>query len=168
MKKLLITSAILSTTLFSSCEKNGSDAELPESCKNIVTQSEITFPTAFTPNGDGKNDLSRAMGQDKDQWTNFEFTIYKLNGEIAFQSTDPNTSWDGRVNGTLSADPLYRVTIKFTHGAQNYDLCTYLYLLQNNGPCINLNGVDYNLLKFEDQYEPASGMFIFATAENFC
>jgi gliding motility-associated-like protein len=52
-------------------------------------------PSAFTPNGDGKNDVFRPMlfGNVK----KYVFTIYNRWGQIIFQTTDINKGWDGKV-----------------------------------------------------------------------
>jgi len=52
-------------------------------------------PSAFTPNGDGKNDVFRPMlfGNVK----KYVFTIYNRWGQIIFQTTDLNKGWDGKV-----------------------------------------------------------------------
>ena len=58
----------------------------------------IFFPSAFTPNHDGKNDGFGPIG------SLFSLTSYKLNvynrwGEPVFSSINPFEKWDGRVKG---------------------------------------------------------------------
>jgi gliding motility-associated-like protein len=57
----------------------------------------VYVPTAFTPNGDGKNDLFKALvfGPVKD----FKLTVYNRWGEIVFECSDPNKGWDGKIKG---------------------------------------------------------------------
>lgn len=50
-------------------------------------------PTAFTPNGDGKNDCFSVRHWGVVQ--NFKMTVYNRWGEIVFQSTDVSRCWDG-------------------------------------------------------------------------
>ncbi|MGZ3951078.1 MAG: T9SS type B sorting domain-containing protein [Flavisolibacter sp.] len=59
----------------------------------------IYVPTAFSPNGDGKNDLFHPLlfGNVK----KYSFTIYNRWGAAVFQSTELNRSWDGRIAGVL-------------------------------------------------------------------
>ncbi len=55
------------------------------------------MPTAFTPNGDGLNDLCRPVifgTLDK-----YEFTVYNRYGETVFHSKQPGKGWDGMVKG---------------------------------------------------------------------
>ncbi len=54
----------------------------------------VYIPTAFTPNGDGINDLFFVEGRDIDP-NNFLLQVFNRNGEIVFESTDPTLKWDG-------------------------------------------------------------------------
>jgi gliding motility-associated-like protein len=59
----------------------------------------LYVPTAFSPNGDGRNDLFRPLlfGNLK----HFQFTVYNRWGKIIFQSSDLQKGWNGKVNGIL-------------------------------------------------------------------
>jgi gliding motility-associated-like protein len=54
-------------------------------------------PTAFSPNGDRKNDDFKPLlfGVVK----TYQLTIYNRWGEIIFYSTDPFKGWGGKVGG---------------------------------------------------------------------
>jgi len=54
-------------------------------------------PTAFSPNGDGKNDRFRPLIFGN--ITLYELTIYNRWGQVVFQTKDPARGWDGLVNG---------------------------------------------------------------------
>ena len=57
----------------------------------------LEFPTAFTPNGDGKNDVFRPI---KHGYQNFRnFRIYNRFGQVVYVSSDNNIAWDGTFNG---------------------------------------------------------------------
>jgi gliding motility-associated-like protein len=62
------------------------------------TFSDIFVPNAFTPNGDGHNDLLRAVliGIKEFKY----FAVYNRYGQQIFYSTNPSLGWDGKVNGT--------------------------------------------------------------------
>ena len=62
-------------------------------------------PTAFTPNGDGKNDilLVRAGPHIKQ----ISFRVYNRWGMLVFETTDINKGWDGKVNGQEQAMETY-------------------------------------------------------------
>ena len=55
-------------------------------------------PSAFTPNGDGKNDvfLPEGIGIGRD---NFEFYVFNRWGELVFESYNPSVGWDGTYKG---------------------------------------------------------------------
>jgi gliding motility-associated-like protein len=77
-----------------------------------ATADDVTgLPTAFTPNGDGKNDVFviRAIGV-KD----FKMNIYNRWGEQVFSTTDINVGWDGNYKG--SPQPSEAYTYFFTLG----------------------------------------------------
>ena len=56
------------------------------------------FPTAFTPNNDGRNDLYRPIVRCK--INNYLIRIFNRWGECVFVSYDPQYAWDGTKNGT--------------------------------------------------------------------
>jgi gliding motility-associated-like protein len=62
----------------------------------------IKMPTAFTPNGDGKNDVLRAT--DADLAKAFKLNVYNRTGELIFTTQNPLQGWDGNYKGQ-PADP---------------------------------------------------------------
>jgi gliding motility-associated-like protein len=58
----------------------------------------IYVPTAFTPNGDGLNDVLRFSSVGVEQ---IRFEIFNRWGQRVFLSTDPANGWDGRVKGKI-------------------------------------------------------------------
>jgi gliding motility-associated-like protein len=54
------------------------------------------MPTAFSPNGDGLNDVLQIKGKFIGA---FVFTIVDRNGQEVFRGTDRTQTWDGRING---------------------------------------------------------------------
>lgn len=79
-------------------------AGLPEpsysNVAEVLRPVKLILPTAFTPNGDGLNDVLELKGRFLDR---FRFTIIDRNGQTVFQTTDRTRSWDGRIKG---ADPV--------------------------------------------------------------
>lgn len=66
----------------------------------LVTIDEdlhIGLPTAFTPNGDGSNDVLYVRGQMAIE--SLSFTIYNRYGQEVFHTTDKMEGWDGTHNG---------------------------------------------------------------------
>jgi gliding motility-associated-like protein len=79
-------------------------AKAPGGCsaENSVTISvsggpAIYVPNAFSPNGDGRNDVLKPIpvGIRTFQY----FVIYSRSGQIMFYSTNPQKGWDGRTAG---------------------------------------------------------------------
>ncbi|MBL7743496.1 MAG: gliding motility-associated C-terminal domain-containing protein [Chitinophagaceae bacterium] len=58
----------------------------------------IYFPSAFTPNGDGRNDSFGPLGS-VSVLSNYSFYIYNRWGERVFYSTNPFQKWDGVFRG---------------------------------------------------------------------
>ena len=65
----------------------------------------IWIPSAFTPNGDNRNDIFRVMGNITSK--EFSLQIYNRWGELIFESNDVEIGWDGTYKGTLVQDDIY-------------------------------------------------------------
>lgn len=68
---------------------------------NIIPPPAIFVPTAFTPDGDGKNEILQLV-TNKISTLNY-FQIYNRWGEVVFFSNQLEQGWDGRFKG---ADPV--------------------------------------------------------------
>ncbi|HRN56195.1 MAG TPA: gliding motility-associated C-terminal domain-containing protein, partial [Agriterribacter sp.] len=66
---------------------------------------EFYVPGAFTPNGDGKNDVFRftAAGMTAIHY----FKIFNRYGQLVYSSTDPSLGWDGNCNGKPQTTDTY-------------------------------------------------------------
>ncbi|MDB5123994.1 MAG: type sorting protein [Mucilaginibacter sp.] len=64
----------------------------------------IYVPNAFTPNGDGINDLVRVHSE---SIKSFRFFVYDQWGELLFTSTDQQKGWDGTYKGTNEPAGVY-------------------------------------------------------------
>ena len=88
------------------------------------TGGEVNIPGAFTPNGDGKNDVFFIMGG-KDVQSVRQLSIYSRYGSPVFESSnalpnDPSLGWDGNIHGK-QAEPgtyVYMALINFSGGRQ--------------------------------------------------
>lgn len=67
------------------------DTSMVYDCSN-----DIYFPTAFTPNGDGLNDLFHPVGPALSQ---FSLTIFDRWGQQVFSTSNTEAGWDGTFNG---------------------------------------------------------------------
>ncbi len=70
----------------------------------VEAPNDIYIPSAFTPNGDGKNDILKPyIGR---QFTFQDFSIYNRWGQRIFLSQD-NHGWNGTFNRQLQSDDVY-------------------------------------------------------------
>jgi gliding motility-associated-like protein len=79
---------------------NGSVDITVEPCAN-----QIFVPTAFTPNGDFKNEVLKAKAFFP--ITDFVFRIYNRLGQMIFLSTDINKGWNGEINNKKAPNAVY-------------------------------------------------------------
>lgn len=69
----------------------------------------IFIPNAFTPNGDGNNDLFKIYGT---AIKSMRLKIYNQWGELIFTSTDLAIGWDGNSKGNKSPASVYHFTLE--------------------------------------------------------
>jgi gliding motility-associated-like protein len=62
----------------------------------IFKELKLTMPNAFTPNGDGKNDIFRPLGVGI---KSLSFRIYSRWGALLFSTTTLGQGWDGTYQG---------------------------------------------------------------------
>jgi gliding motility-associated-like protein len=63
----------------------------------VYAGPEIYVPNAFSPNGDGHNDVLKVIPVGISQF--MYFAVYNRYGQMVFSTTDPSKGWDGTVNG---------------------------------------------------------------------
>lgn len=74
----------------------------------------IFFPSVFSPNSDGRNDIARMVG-DISSLSNYELHIFNRWGEEVYNNNDIHTGWDGQYKGQPSAQGTYNYYIKFKY-----------------------------------------------------
>ncbi|MEZ5017118.1 MAG: gliding motility-associated C-terminal domain-containing protein [Flavipsychrobacter sp.] len=79
-----------------------------------VRNCRLFFPDAFTPNGDGKNDIARFLG-DLAYVTEYELHIFNRWGEEVFASNDIKAGWDGTHKGEPAVVDTYYYYIKYKY-----------------------------------------------------
>ncbi|MBW8686910.1 T9SS type B sorting domain-containing protein [Chitinophaga rhizophila] len=72
----------------------------------------VYVPTAFSPNGDGMNDIFRVKLQD--DVTAYYIAVYGRWGELVYESRDPYAVWDGRFKETPLPAGTYVWTVTYT------------------------------------------------------
>ncbi len=104
------------------------EVEDDKRCKSSVTRrvasiSRISAPTAFSPNGDGRNDYySVSIEEDL---VSFKFEVFDRWGQLIYSTNDQYFTWDGR------------------QGSSELPMSTYVYRLQgktNAGEAIDKFG----------------------------
>ncbi|SOD91783.1 T9SS type B sorting domain-containing protein [Spirosoma fluviale] len=72
-------------------------------------EAKILMPDAFTPNGDGMNDVLKAFGTYIDK---FMMTVYNRWGEVVYSTTSRSEGWDGNNNGQQAPPGQYMYRIE--------------------------------------------------------
>lgn len=71
------------------------------------------IPTAFSPNGDGNNDVYTLHGLDGAR--SIDFKVFNRWGQEVFASTDKNASWDGTTGGKANPSGVYAYMLTVTN-----------------------------------------------------
>jgi gliding motility-associated-like protein len=80
----------------------------------------FTFtPTAFSPNGDGLNDVFLPGYQQGCLITGYSLSVYNRYGQRVFHTEQVGKGWDGTMNGTPADAGTYMFTISYDKGTQH-------------------------------------------------
>ena len=100
----------------------------PYGCANSTTQQitpasccTVLFPSAFTPNGDGKNDRYHPLFDGTSYHRFHSFRIVNRWGQTVFESADNTPSWDGNFNGVPQDIGVYYYFIKYDCGGNTIE-----------------------------------------------
>ncbi len=63
---------------------------------SLTRQVRVAVPNAFTPNGDGLNDVLELKGR---YLSGFTFVVVDRNGQEVFRATDRSQTWNGTIRG---------------------------------------------------------------------
>lgn len=92
------------------CGANSNDEKFSTSNESAAKIKPVIFvPNAFSPNGDGDNDLFEAKAT---FCKDFSIKIFNRIGQMVFESNDINKSWDGTFRGIQCNPDVYTYTIK--------------------------------------------------------
>lgn len=78
----------------------------------IYLDGILFVPNSFSPDGDGKNDYFYAKGQNI---TEFKLWVFNRWGQLIFESSNLEDSWDGTYKGLMSKTDTYVWRIKYAH-----------------------------------------------------
>ncbi len=70
-------------------------------------RTQVYFPNAFSPNGDGINDIYRVGAVNIDR---VSYRIYDRWGQLVFASSDKYCNWDGTIGGSYAPAGMYFIT----------------------------------------------------------
>lgn len=115
-----VESGTYSVTLYVSY---GSDTPEPAGTITVsISTSMLEMPNAFSPNGDGINDIYRAKSNHK-SIVDFHAYIFNRHGAKLYEWTDIDGGWDGTYKGKPVNDGVYFVLVK-AKGAdgRNYNI----------------------------------------------
>jgi gliding motility-associated-like protein len=78
---------------------------------SLARQPTLAVPNAFTPNGDGLNDVLELKGR---YLNGFTFVVIDRNGQEVFRATDRSQTWDGTIRGhaPVNAAYVWRFTLR--------------------------------------------------------
>ena len=82
----------------------------------VKVYNDFNIPSAFTPNGDGKNDRFQVLPLDN--YKLIRFNIFNRFGQLVFSSTDSHIGWDGRYNSLDQPTGVYIYQLEMV-SAQN-------------------------------------------------
>ena len=74
-----------------------------------VSESMLTVPNVFTPNGDGHNDEFRVVYRSIKE---FHMWVYNRWGKLVYKSDEPAEGWDGNIGGRPAAEGAYYYVIR--------------------------------------------------------
>lgn len=77
--------------------------------KISISESMLTVPNTFTPNGDGANDEFRVVYRSIKE---FHMWVYNRWGKLVYKTDNPDKGWDGNINGRPAAEGAYYYVIR--------------------------------------------------------
>jgi gliding motility-associated-like protein len=83
--------------------------------EEMAPQSCLWLPTAFTPNGDGENDLFGPGNVNCEPLLlSFSFSIFNRWGQMVFQTNTPGEKWNGTFHGVPQEMGVYPYVLKYS------------------------------------------------------
>jgi hypothetical protein len=151
MKLLILFILITSVLLFSNCQKSSSSDNIVThiNCDGLITDTlgtgdngKIYMPTAFTPNGDGRDDIIRPIPVNL---SSIVFTIYDENNNVVFTTNQLSQGWFPVTGSNVHIKYYYKIQA-FTVSNHRIGKCGELYRLT----CLPSN-LPLSSIYFEDQ-----------------
>ncbi|OJV52220.1 MAG: hypothetical protein BGO31_00690 [Bacteroidetes bacterium 43-16] len=82
--------------------------------------TDVRMPNAFSPNGDGRNDVFRPVFGSERGYSILRFRVYNRYGQLIHTSANESAGWDGTFKGKLQDQGVYyyHVIIHFVDGTE--------------------------------------------------
>jgi gliding motility-associated-like protein len=142
---------VLAVLLTVSCSKKNEGVR-PVNCDGLVTDTagtgdngRVFMPNAFTPNGDGRNDIGRPHTTNI---ASIDFTIYDENNNVVFATTTLGQGWNTTIAAGSYAKHYFRIQA-ITTSNHKIGMCGELYKLS----CYP-GSIPKGNFYFEDQLTP--------------
>jgi gliding motility-associated-like protein len=119
----LIASTLLTLSFTKISTKAAAAAASPANCKMYV-------PNAFSPNGDGVNDLFQPYSNCTLE--NFEMKIFDRWGTLLFQTQNADTGWNGMYRGQEAESTAYLYYIQYKMAPQSDSMETFQEVMTGN------------------------------------
>jgi hypothetical protein len=166
--RVILFSLLGTILIWSACKKEEEPVQEPvcnvSGAISIDTgDAYFTLPTAFTPNGDGRNDHFRAL-LDKVDTTGFSITV-KEGTTVVFQASNPYFIWTP--TEYMGMRKAFTLDVRFrTFQGARIETCNKLTIPRTDSfaTCAH----DIGGLFFEDQVNIATGKFQYPTGEKEC
>ena len=139
------------------CKKNDSKTAVSQIyCDGLITDTagtnghySVYVPNAFSPNGDGLNDLFKPVTYHISYW---DLRIFDENYNLIFQSDSLHPFWDPNKNTIIYKKYYYRIQTRANDG-HKIGVCGEVYAMS----CLP-KGISRSNLTFEDQFDPFIGI----------
>lgn len=82
----------------------------------------VFIPSVFSPNGDSKNDIFRAIIQQGCPVQAYELQVYDRWGKVVYISDNPSLGWDGKDKGVPAPLGVYMYQATMKLGSENREL----------------------------------------------
>lgn len=79
---------------------------------DVDYEPKIGMPNAFTPNGDGLNDVFKLQNVKFEKLLSFQ--VFNRYGQLVFETQNPNIGWDGTYKGQPAAADVYFYIIHYS------------------------------------------------------
>lgn len=83
----------------------------------VLVKDNVGLPSAFTPNGDGKNDVFRLINLNA--MSEFSISIYNRYGQVIFASNNKDFAWDGTFKGRKVELGVYNYVVQYKLEGEN-------------------------------------------------